>query len=97
MTVTRSAVRFLKDDPEGLRQVFAAVDLLADEPRPLGTVAYGSPELRRMQVGFSRPLYEIDQGTITITVLHIGRTPWPGAAGRAGRGCPAGPGPRPFP
>ncbi|GGS06292.1 hypothetical protein GCM10010252_51450 [Streptomyces aureoverticillatus] len=70
---TNAAVRFLKDDPDGLRQVYAAVDLLADNPRPSGTVAYGSPEVRRLHVGLYRLMYEIDEGTITIVVVHIGR------------------------
>lgn len=70
---TSTAVRFLKDDPDGLAQVYAAVDLLADEPRPTGTVAWGSPEVRRMHVGLYRLMYEIDEGTITIVVMHIGR------------------------
>lgn len=70
---TNAAVRFLKDDPDGLRQVYAAVDLLADNPRPIGTIAYGMPELRRLHVGLYRLLYEIDEGNITIVVLHIGR------------------------
>ncbi|MYW69167.1 type II toxin-antitoxin system RelE/ParE family toxin [Streptomyces sp. SID8379] len=72
---TNTAVRFLKDDPEGLRQVYAAADQLADDPRPIGTTAYGSPELRRMHIGRYRLLYEIDEGTITIIVLNIGRVP----------------------
>lgn len=72
---TNAAVRFLKDDPDGLRQVFAAVDLLAEDPRPAGTVAYGSPEVRRLHVGLYRLMYEIDEGTITIVVVHIGRLP----------------------
>jgi mRNA interferase RelE/StbE len=42
-----AAARFPKDDPEGPRQVTDAVDLLADQPRPEGTVPYGSPDLRR--------------------------------------------------
>ncbi|MEV0442292.1 type II toxin-antitoxin system RelE/ParE family toxin [Streptomyces spectabilis] len=70
---TDTAVRFLKDDPDGLSQVYAAVDLLADDPRPRGTVAYGSPEVRRLHVGLYRLMYEIDEGTITIVVMHIGR------------------------
>ncbi len=44
---TDAAIRYLKDDPDGLRQVFAAVDLLVDDPRPTGSAAYGSPDLRR--------------------------------------------------
>ncbi|MFE1955541.1 MULTISPECIES: type II toxin-antitoxin system RelE/ParE family toxin [unclassified Streptomyces] len=72
---TSAAVRFLKEDPDGLRQVYAAADLLAEDPRPRGTTAYGSPELRRMHVGRYRLLYEIDNGTITVVVLNIGRIP----------------------
>ncbi|ADI07438.1 hypothetical protein SBI_04318 [Streptomyces bingchenggensis BCW-1] len=69
-----AAARFLKDDPEGLQQVFAAVDLLAVDPRPIGTAEYGSPDLRRMHVGFYRVMYEITESTVTIMVMHLGRT-----------------------
>lgn len=69
-----AAARFLKDDPEGLRQLMDAVDLLADQPRPEGTVPYGSPDLRRMHVGRYRVLYEITEVTVTIVVIHVGRT-----------------------
>ncbi|WP_028804778.1 type II toxin-antitoxin system RelE family toxin [Streptomyces sp. 142MFCol3.1] len=70
-----TAARFLKDDPDGLRQLMDAVDLLADNPRPDGNTAYGSPDLRRMHVGRYRVLYEITDTTITIVIIHIGRTP----------------------
>ncbi|MFJ6565960.1 type II toxin-antitoxin system RelE/ParE family toxin [Streptomyces sp. NPDC091292] len=68
-----AAARFLKDDPDGLRQVMDAVDLLADQPRPEGTAEYGSADLRRMHVGRYRVLYEIEDGTVTIVVIHLGR------------------------
>lgn len=68
-----AAARFLKDDPDGLRQLFAAVDLLADNPRPEGTFAYGSPDLRRMHVGRYRVIYEITDSTVTIVIAHTGR------------------------
>ena len=68
-----TAARFLKDDPEGLRQLMNAVDLLADQPRPQGSIEYGSPDLRRMHVGRYRVLYEITEATVTIVVIHIGR------------------------
>ncbi|MFI6985280.1 type II toxin-antitoxin system RelE/ParE family toxin [Embleya sp. NPDC050154] len=68
-----TAARFLKDDPDGLRQLMDAVDLLADDPRPHGTFEYGSPDLRRMQVGRYRVMYEITDTTLTIVVIHIGR------------------------
>ncbi|MCP3822616.1 type II toxin-antitoxin system RelE/ParE family toxin [Streptomyces sp. A3M-1-3] len=68
-----ASTRFLKDDPEGLRQVFIAVDLLSGDPRPSGTAEYGSPDLRRMHVGQYRVMYEIADETITSVVVHLGR------------------------
>lgn len=72
-SATNSAVRFLKDDPDGLRQLFTAVDWPADEPRPAGSVAYDSPDLRRLRAGRYRVLYEITESTVTIVVLQVGR------------------------
>ncbi|MFE3880657.1 type II toxin-antitoxin system RelE/ParE family toxin [Kitasatospora sp. NPDC059146] len=69
-----AAARFLKDDPDGLRQVMDAVDLLADTPRPQGSAEYGSLDLRRMHVGRYRVMYEITEATVTIVVIHLGRT-----------------------
>ncbi|MFJ5546481.1 type II toxin-antitoxin system RelE/ParE family toxin [Streptomyces sp. NPDC093225] len=63
----------LKDDPDGLRQLMDAVDLLANQPRPEGTTPYGSPDLRRMHVGRYRVLYEITEATVTIMVIHVDR------------------------
>lgn len=63
-----------QDDPDGLRQLMDAVDLLADQPRPPGSAEYGSPNLRRMHVGRYRVMYEITEATVTIVVIHIGRT-----------------------
>ncbi|MFD0418742.1 type II toxin-antitoxin system RelE/ParE family toxin [Streptomyces sp. NPDC127108] len=68
------AAKFMGDDPDGVRQVFAATDLLASEPRPAGSAEYGSTNLRRMHVGRYRVLYEITQSTVTVMVLHLGRT-----------------------
>ncbi|MFE9933591.1 type II toxin-antitoxin system RelE/ParE family toxin [Streptomyces sp. NPDC005533] len=68
-----AAARFLKDDPDGLRQLMDAVDLLADQPRPKDSTPYGSPDLRRMHVGSYRGMYEITEATITIVVIHVGR------------------------
>ncbi|MFI1286488.1 type II toxin-antitoxin system RelE/ParE family toxin [Streptomyces sp. NPDC020858] len=72
-TAIDAAARFLKDDPDGLRQLMDAVDLLADQPRPEGSTPYGSPDLRRMHVGRYRVMYEITEATITIVVIHVGR------------------------
>ncbi|WP_327075553.1 type II toxin-antitoxin system RelE/ParE family toxin (plasmid) [Kitasatospora purpeofusca] len=69
-----AAARFLKDDADGLRQVMDAVDMLADSPRPPGSTEYGSADLRRMHVGRYRVMYEITENTVTIVVIHLGRT-----------------------
>ncbi|MFE9391224.1 type II toxin-antitoxin system RelE/ParE family toxin [Streptomyces sp. NPDC006784] len=69
-----AAARFLEDDAEGLRRLMDTVDLLAQEPRPDGTVEYGSPDLRRMYVGRYRVVYEITDNTVTVVVMHLGRT-----------------------
>lgn len=68
------AAGFLADDPEGLAQLLAAVDLLAAEPRPDGTAEYGSPDVRRMHVGRYRVLYDVNDMTVTVVVIHAGRT-----------------------
>ncbi|MFF4652537.1 type II toxin-antitoxin system RelE/ParE family toxin [Streptomyces sp. NPDC001380] len=70
-----AAARFLKDDADGLRLVMDAVDLLADDPRPAGSTPYGSPDLRRIHVGRYRVMYEITEETVTVVVIHLGRTP----------------------
>lgn len=67
------AARFLKDDPDGLRQLMDAVDLLADDPLPQGSTPYGAPTLRRVHVGRYRVLYEITEAQVTIIVIHVGR------------------------
>jgi mRNA interferase RelE/StbE len=70
---TNAATRFIKDDPDGLRQVFHAVDLLAQEPRPAGSAELGSQYLRRIHVGRYRVIYEIAESTVTVVVVHLGR------------------------
>jgi mRNA interferase RelE/StbE len=65
------AERFAKDDPDGVRQVFTAVDRLADEPRPEG--AFGSTDVLRIHVGVYRVMYEISDQQIRVSVIHLGR------------------------
>jgi mRNA interferase RelE/StbE len=72
---TNSATRFLAEDPTGLAAAYEAVDALATHPRPAGSVAYGSPDVRRLYVGDCRVLYVIDDAVIHILVTHLGRTP----------------------
>jgi mRNA interferase RelE/StbE len=67
------AAGFLKDDPEGLRQLFNAVDLLAGDPRPVGTAEYGSPDIRRLRAGRFRVLYNVSDEAVTVVVIHAGQ------------------------
>jgi mRNA interferase RelE/StbE len=68
------ATQFLKDDPDGLRAVFDAIDALADEPRPSNTFPFGATDLLRLRVGRYRVVYEIHNTERAITVMHIGRS-----------------------
>ncbi|MFZ3492041.1 type II toxin-antitoxin system RelE family toxin [Streptomyces sp. 5.8] len=60
-------------DREGIQQVFRAVDLLADNPRPTGAFTVGTSGIYRIQVGLYRIQYEIQDQTVTVTVFHLGR------------------------
>ncbi|MEE1938310.1 type II toxin-antitoxin system RelE/ParE family toxin [Streptomyces sp. TRM 70361] len=65
------AERFAKDDPQGVRQVFTAIDRLADDPRPRG--ALGSTDMLRIHVGAYRVLYGISDQQVRVNVIHLGR------------------------
>ena len=73
IAATSAASRYLADDKEGLALVLDAADLLADDPRPEGSVAYGSPDVRRIHVGRYRLLVEIDDGIGSVRIIHLGR------------------------
>jgi mRNA interferase RelE/StbE len=60
------------DDRAGLRTVLDAIDALADDPRPAGSVPWG-PMLSRLHVGRYRVLYEIGQATTW--VRRVDRVP----------------------
>ena len=65
------AERLAKDDPDGVRQVFTAVERLADNPRPGG--ASGSADLLRIHIGAYRVMYEINDTQVRVSVIHLGR------------------------
>jgi mRNA interferase RelE/StbE len=68
----RAAERFAASDPDGVRQVFDAADLLADDPRPPGST--GGAHTRRIHVGFYRLMYRIDDGPpVVVSIEHLGR------------------------
>ena len=53
------------DDPAGLSEVLEAIDALADDPRPAGSVPWG-PVLSRLHAGRYRVLYETGETTIWV-------------------------------
>ena len=65
------AERFAEKDPDGVEQVFAAVDRLEDNPRPRG--AFGRGNILRIRVGAYRVMYEISNGRVRVSVIHLGR------------------------
>ncbi|MFD4144403.1 type II toxin-antitoxin system RelE/ParE family toxin [Streptomyces sp. NPDC058572] len=72
---TSAAVRFLKEDPQGLIALYDAVDRLAEEPRPANSTAFGGT-YRRLRVGnHYRVLYRIDDDVVRILITHVGRSP----------------------
>jgi mRNA interferase RelE/StbE len=66
-----AAASFLADDAAGLSRLMDAIDLLQNDPRPDGSIELGSPDLRRVQVGRYRVLYEIVDSIVSI--VHVGR------------------------
>ncbi|WP_327696991.1 type II toxin-antitoxin system RelE family toxin [Streptomyces sp. NBC_00459] len=69
-----AAARFLKEDPSGLSLVLDTIDKLATDPRPAGSIPYGSRDIRRLRINDYRVLYFIDQESIHILITHLGRT-----------------------
>ena len=67
------ATRFLVDDRDGLRDLFTAVDALADEPRPPDAFPLGASGLFRLRVGRYRAVYETDEISRTVKIRHVGR------------------------
>lgn len=65
---------FMGDDPVGLAAVFDAVDELRENPRPSAARPWGGTDLLRLRVGRYRVLYEIDDDTVRIDILHPERT-----------------------
>ena len=54
------------------RRIVAAIEALADKPRPPGAVKItGDDNLRRIRVGDYRVVYEIHKGRLVVLVLRV--------------------------
>ncbi|WP_234380220.1 type II toxin-antitoxin system RelE family toxin [Streptomyces sp. CMB-StM0423] len=67
-----AAAVFLDGDPAGLRALIDGIDALATEQRPKNSAPWGTGK-RRLRVGRYRAIYRIDDGMVTVLVLHAGR------------------------
>ncbi len=74
VVVARRAIRSIARLPRKDQQrVRAALDLLADEPRPSGCVALaGEESVYRVRVGDHRILYEVIDASLVIQVIRVG-------------------------
>jgi len=60
-------------DPPVRRRVIDAIEGLADDPRPAGSVTLtGSPGWRRIRVGGYRVVYDVNDRALVVLVLRVG-------------------------
>ncbi len=68
-----AARQLRKLDPQARRRIQAAIELLADEPRPpAATRLVGGAGEWRVRTGDYRIVYEIDDGVLLVLVLALG-------------------------
>ena len=74
VAVARRAVKSLAQLPRREQQrIRAAIDLLADEPRPPGCVALkGEDRVYRVRVGDYRIVYEVHDDRLVVLVVRLG-------------------------
>ena len=72
--IARRAVKSISRLPRKEQQrVRAAIELLAEEPRPLGCVALtGENSVYRVRIGDLRILYEVFDARLVIQVIRVG-------------------------
>lgn len=72
--IARDALRALsKLDKPIRRRIEAAIDRLADDPRPAGVVAVKSmPGHLRMRVGDYRVIYEVQDHMLVVLIVECG-------------------------
>lgn len=72
--IARRAIRSIAGlPPKEQRRIRAAIDLLAEEPRPPGCVALsGEESVYRVRVGDYRILYEVIDARLVVQVIRVG-------------------------
>ena len=72
--IARDALRTLsKLDKSARRRIEAAIDRLADDPRPAGVLAVKSmPGHLRLRVGDYRVIYEVQDHRLVVLIVELG-------------------------
>ena len=72
-----------KQHTEAPELIVAAVNELADNPRPANSSALGGSGFRRLLLGYYRALYRVDDESAEVCVLGVGRSDSARWAGRS--------------
>ena len=71
--IERKAVkRLTKMHPRERKQIVAAIDALATDPRPDGCTKLKARPGYRIRVGENRVIYDVDDQVVTVHVLRLG-------------------------
>jgi mRNA interferase RelE/StbE len=71
-TALRNLADLRSEDNELFIRTRRAVALLADQPRPEGSVAWGATGIYRLHAADIRVLYEVDDAAATVYIINIG-------------------------
>ena len=71
--VKKSAVKELRSIPSNdLKRILAKIEMLADDPRPVGCIKLTGEELYRIRQGNYRILYTIEDDILTVFIIKVG-------------------------
>jgi mRNA-degrading endonuclease RelE of RelBE toxin-antitoxin system len=67
----RGLARIRSEDKDVFGHTRRAISLLADQPRPVGAVAWGATGVYRLHSGDIRILYELDEQAAAIYIINV--------------------------
>lgn len=71
--VKKSAAKELKSIPSNdLKRILAKIEMLADDPRPVGCIKLTGEEIYRIRQGNYRILYTIEDDILTVFIVKVG-------------------------
>jgi len=71
--VKKSAVKELKSIPSNdLKRILAKIEMLEDDPRPVGYIKLTGEEIYRIRQGNYRILYSIEDDILTVLIVKVG-------------------------